>query len=144
ELERLVGGDPRIRLRSGIRQGQAIELLRAYDILAAPARGLETGPLVVLEAFAAGIPVVGSRLGGIAELVRDGVDGLLVEPGAVEAWAQAIGRLQDDHDLLDRLRAGVRPPRTMDDVVDDMLTLYEGLRTPATGSGNRCVAECLR
>ena len=52
--------------------------LSRIDVLAVPSQWLETGPLVVLEAFAAGTPVIGSDLGGIRELVSDGRDGLLV------------------------------------------------------------------
>ena len=96
--------------------------LAQHDVLAVPSQCLETGPLVVLEAFAAGTPVIGANLGGIAELVTDGVDGLLVEPAA---WATTLQRCATDRDLLPRLRAGIRPPRTMATVADEMLALYE-------------------
>jgi glycosyltransferase involved in cell wall biosynthesis len=82
---------------------------------------------VVLEAFAAGVPVIGSRLGGIAELIRDGIDGMLVEAESVAAWTEAIRRLDEDRAMLERLRRGVRPPRTMDDVADDMMEVYRRL-----------------
>jgi glycosyltransferase involved in cell wall biosynthesis len=45
-----------------------------------------------MESFAAGTPVIGSNLGGIPELVRHQVDGLLVEPENVQAWADALRR----------------------------------------------------
>jgi glycosyltransferase involved in cell wall biosynthesis len=73
------------------------------------------------------VPVIGSRLGGIVELVRDGIDGMLVEAESVAAWTEVIRRLDEDRAMLERLRRGVRPPRTMDDVADDMMTVYRRL-----------------
>jgi glycosyltransferase involved in cell wall biosynthesis len=65
------------------------------DLLAVPSVCFETGPLVVLEGFAAGLPVVGSDIGGIAERVRHGESGWLVPVGNVDAWARALTLLHD-------------------------------------------------
>ena len=71
-----------------------VERLSVYDVVAVPSQGLETGPLVVLEAFAAGVPVLGSAIGGIADKVNDGVDGFLVRPFDSETeWASALEAL---------------------------------------------------
>jgi len=127
ELRGLAGGDPRIRLLPALPHEEMLQRLHSYHVVAVPSRWFETGPLVVLEAFAAGVPVIGSRLGGIAELIRDGVDGILVEAESVAAWTEGIRRLDDDRAMLERLHRGVRPPRTMDDVADDMLAVYQRL-----------------
>ena len=87
-------------------------------------RWLETGPLVALEAFAAGVPVLGANRGGIAELVRDGVDNVLGAPDTVAAWAAAIGRLANERHRINAMRACVMPPRTIGAAADDMATLY--------------------
>jgi glycosyltransferase involved in cell wall biosynthesis len=129
-LQALATRDPRISFCHSVVNDQVASLLRGYDVLAVPSLWLETGPLVVLEAFAAGIPVIGSKRGGIAELVQDGVDGLLVEPESIDAWAAALRQLTSDPALLERLRAGVRPPRPMTDVADDMLRLYAEVLQP--------------
>lgn len=121
ELRRLAGGDTRIHFIGPIAGSEVVRTLRGYDFLVVPSRCLETGPLVVLEAFAAGTPVIGSALGGIAELVRDGVDGLLVPPDAVGAWAAALLRAPS---LRSALRESVRPPRTMADAAGEMAELY--------------------
>ena len=90
-----------------------------------PSQWLETGPLVVLEAFAAGTPVIGSNLGGIAELVTDGVDGLLVDPASSPAaWADSLRRVCSDPDLLVSLRAGIRPPRHSRDTAIEIMPVY--------------------
>ena len=94
-------------LRTAIAPDEVIGLMADYDLIAVPSRWLETGPLVALEAFAAGVPVLGANLGGIAELVRDGVDGVLVAADDPAAWAAAIERLvQDRH--VDRRHARSR------------------------------------
>jgi glycosyltransferase involved in cell wall biosynthesis len=139
QLKAIAGNDARIRFLPPIANQGVISLLRGYHLLAVPSRGLETGPLVVLESFAAGVPVIGSKLGGIAELVRHDVNGLLVAPGATDGWRQAIQRLSQEPGLLPRLRSGIEPPRRMDDVADEMLALYRSLvprvrQTAAAGS----------
>jgi glycosyltransferase involved in cell wall biosynthesis len=116
--------DERIRFLDPIPAEEAAVRLGEYDALVVPSRWLETGPLVIYEAFAAGIPVIGSNRGGIAELVRDWENGLLVQAGSVEDWAMAIECLASKPGLLARLKAGVRQPRTMQDVAQDMDRIY--------------------
>jgi glycosyltransferase involved in cell wall biosynthesis len=116
--------DARLDLRMAITPDAVTDLMADYDLIAVPSRWLESGPLVVLEAFAAGVPVIGANLGGIAELVRDGVDGVLVAPDDATAWAATIRRLANNRHLIDAMRARVEPPRNMNAVADDMATLY--------------------
>lgn len=143
ELQSLAEGDARIRFCPPIQSEQVVGLLRNYDVLAVPSRCLETGPLVVLEAFAAGVPVIGANLGGISELVEHEVDGLLVEPDSVKDWAEIIKRCCRTSNLIERLRRGVRPPRRMDEAAREMLALYENiLRTnPSSQSFERAEKE---
>jgi glycosyltransferase involved in cell wall biosynthesis len=68
----------------------------AADVVVNPARFAEPFGRVAPEALMAGRPVVASRVGAIPEVIRDGVDGLLVEPDDPEALAVAVARLADD------------------------------------------------
>jgi glycosyltransferase involved in cell wall biosynthesis len=121
-------GDDRIRFLPPLPHDLMVRRLADYDAVAIPSQWCETGPLVVLEAFAAGTPVIGSALGGIADKVTDNVDGLLVRPyDSVAAWGAAIGRCAADPALLARLRRGVRPPRASATVAREMYDLYRGL-----------------
>ena len=77
-----------------------------------------------MEAFAAGLPVLGSNVGGIPELVTDGVSGRLVEVGNVAAWARAL------RDLGEQFTSGpwgwtIPPIRTSHEVTEAMLKIYE-------------------
>jgi glycosyltransferase involved in cell wall biosynthesis len=71
----------------------------------------EGSPLAVLEYMAAGCGIVASRVGGIPDMVRHGEEGLLVEPGDVDALAGAVGALLDDPELRQRLGAAAKRRR---------------------------------
>ncbi|MFI5692975.1 glycosyltransferase family 4 protein [Kribbella sp. NPDC051586] len=72
-----------------------MELLRSARVAVVPARSYESFGLVVVEAFAHGVPVVASRLGALAELVDDGETGALTVPGDPEGLRKAIGLVTD-------------------------------------------------
>jgi glycosyltransferase involved in cell wall biosynthesis len=127
ELVALGGSDPRIQFHRPVASDSVVDLLASYDATVVPSQWLETGPLTVLESFAAGTPVIGSNLGGVAELVSHDRDGWLVRHADTEAWALALRRLASDRVLVDRLRAGVRPPRSTGDVAREMAALYEAI-----------------
>lgn len=77
---------------AGFRQNIEAELAR-MDMLALPSLVSEAMPMSILEAMAAGVLVIGSRVDGITDLVRDGVDGLLAEPGDADNWATVLERV---------------------------------------------------
>ena len=77
--------------------------LQAMDVLAMSSRS-EGMPLAVLEAWAAGVPVAASRVGGVPELIADELTGLLTEFGDVEGLANALERLLSDRTLAQRIR----------------------------------------
>jgi glycosyltransferase involved in cell wall biosynthesis len=74
--------------------------LERMDLLVLPSLYGEGLPMVILEAMAAGLPVVASRVGGVAELVRNGQDGLLVEPGDAAELSRALALFATQPDTL--------------------------------------------
>ena len=89
--------------------GQAVDhLLQTGRAAVLPSECVENAPMAVLEAMTLGRPVVASRMGGIPEQVRDGIDGLLVRPGDVLELAAALRILADSPDWADRMGSAAR------------------------------------
>jgi glycosyltransferase involved in cell wall biosynthesis len=120
----------RVRAASGVEHvpwtDNASGVMRHLDVLVAPSHQEPFGT-VLSEAMAVGTPVVATRVGGLAEVVDDGVTGVLVEPGAPDALAAAIIRVVGERASMsaaareaakrfgadayaDRVEALIRPP----------------------------------
>jgi glycosyltransferase involved in cell wall biosynthesis len=99
ERVRFLGPQPRARI---------LELFRAVDA-AILSSSWENFPHSVVEALAVGTPVLATATGGVAEVVRDGENGLLVEAGDTAALAAAVRRYFGDDALRERLRAAAAP-----------------------------------
>lgn len=107
-VRRLAGADPqRVRWTPALDTRGVAAALDGATLLVLPSRSEGMGRVIV-EAFARGRCVIGSRVGGIPDLVEDGVSGLLVEPGEAEALAAALVRVLGDRALAERLGAGAR------------------------------------
>ena len=123
-FEALVAREPRVTLVGLVEHEQVPQFLSDIDVLAVPSRYMETGPIVVQEARALGIPVMGADLGGISERVEDGVDGWLLPFDDPQPWADAIREAATDRAKLARLSANMRRKRSQDDVASEMAALY--------------------
>ena len=88
----------------------------------------------MLEAFAAGIPVLGSNLGGVAELVKEGVNGFLVNATGAEEWYNTLKRMCADSGSLAKLHRSISRPPTMSAVAQTMIRLYKRLLEPLHAS----------
>ena len=129
-----------VRLHGAIEHERVAGALSSIDVLVVPSIWPENSPLVILEAFRAGLPVVASRIGGIPEVVADGENGLLFCAGDSVALAGAIARLLQEPGLLDTLRAGIPPVRSIEDDVRFARSLYQEHRTQRSQSAQsqRC------
>lgn len=116
--------DARIFIHSPIPPDEVVKTMAGYDAVLVPSTWLETGPLVVLEAFAAGVPVLGSDLGGIAEWIADEVNGKLLQAGQPQEWAAGMSRFVNDAEWRSHLKAGVKPPPLMREVAAETDRLY--------------------
>jgi glycosyltransferase involved in cell wall biosynthesis len=146
----LVGGcdDPGVRDRLGRlprnvqylgtkTKREIAALLADARALVAPSLWYENQPMVILEAFAAGVPVIGSRIGGIPELVADDQRGLLVEPGSAHHLAQAIMQLHRDPARARTLGQTAREFVTENHSVERHLATITGVYRQAAESTQR-------
>jgi glycosyltransferase involved in cell wall biosynthesis len=105
-------------------------LLPGLDLLLHPARREGLG-VAVLEAMSAGVPVVASAVGGIVDLIDDGVTGRLIVPRDEHGWHDAVRELLADSNCRDTLAKGAREKVearfTIDRMTDHYLTLYRGV-----------------
>ncbi|HET6848292.1 MAG TPA: glycosyltransferase [Gaiellales bacterium] len=107
---------------------QLAERLAGVDVAVVPSLWWDCAPLVVAECMAGGVPVLASRMGGIPDFVRDGVDGLLFDGRDADDLAVALDRLSSEPGLLEQLQAGVEPPRRFADYIDELERIYRGER----------------
>lgn len=125
ELRKVTATGPLTRFLPAVPPADVPTILAGYDVLCCPSICLEGGPTVAIEAHAVGTPVIGSRIGGLAELVTDGVNGRLVSPGNPAALAELFREIaQNPHETIDHWRFAIPPARTMDDVAADYNVLY--------------------
>jgi glycosyltransferase involved in cell wall biosynthesis len=116
------------------------DLLPCLQMLVHPAT-MEGLGVSLLQASSAGVPIVASRVGGIPEAVRDGVNGLLVPAADVEALGNAVGRLLEDRPLAARLgeagRSLMRAEFSIDAMVEGNLAVYRELLPEVPGGRSR-------
>lgn len=126
-LHRMVRRDSRLSLEGVYERTEVSRVLKELDVVVTPSVWYENSPNVILEAFAHRTPVIVSDLGGMAELVRDGVDGLRFKPGDASDLAARLQRLIDDPHLLDRLREGIGPVKTVAQEMAELEGIYRAV-----------------
>lgn len=114
----------RVAMQGPFARHELASALAEIDVLIVPSMWHENAPFVVLEARAAGLPVLASRFGGLSEVIQDEIDGELFEAGDSDDLARRLQRLIDEPDRLDRYRAAVQPPKTLQAAVDEFEAAY--------------------
>jgi glycosyltransferase involved in cell wall biosynthesis len=108
EIARL-GLEGAVRLMGTLSEDEVLAALQACHVFVLPSVGLgEAAPVSVMEAMACGRAVVCSRIGGTTDMIRDGVDGRIVEQGDVEGLVQAFKQLGQQPELAKQMGAAAR------------------------------------
>ena len=113
------------------------DILSMVNIVVTPSENEEVFPYVVIEAMCSGRPVVGSRIGGITEQLGDGKRGLLVDPGDSIGFAEAICKLLDDPNLVDKFvmfGKEYASKFTIARHVKALIEVYRNILTPLSGN----------
>lgn len=113
-----------VRFLGPLDREAVVDTVSGYDILCLPSTFSEMSSLVIQEAFAAGIPVLASRVYGNIEQIRDGYNGLLFDFKSSRDLRVKLKRLVKEPGLLQKLKANVRPPKHFEAVCSAYLQLY--------------------
>ncbi len=100
--------DIRVTYHGFVSLNNLVKLLEHIDAVVLPSICYENSPTVIYEAFLIGVPVIASRIGGIPELVEDGVSGLLVAPGNTEELVAAMHRIHNERDVWWKRKTAIR------------------------------------
>jgi glycosyltransferase involved in cell wall biosynthesis len=134
QLRSRIAGQP-VRLMGPFDRTDLAGVYDQIDVLVVPSLWLENSPLVIHEAFMAGVPVVGARIGGICGLIDDGENGVLYEATSSDALCEALRRIAGDPDVLAHLRSGAAATRVKS-IADDARScevMYDGLARERSG-----------
>lgn len=112
-------------------------ILAGVDFAVVPSIWWENSPLVIQESFGAGTPVICSDIGGMAEKVRDGIDGLHFRTNDPRDLARVITIAATTKGLRDKLSGGIRPPLTVAEAAKWHLGLYNHLISSRAGAHGR-------
>jgi len=121
---RQMSNHPGITFHGRIDHDQLWSELASLDVLVFPTLWYECSPLVIQEAFAAGVPLVASRIGAVEENIQDGQNGLLFPAGDAGALYEILLELYHEPAKLISLRKGIKPVRTMAAHLADVLGVY--------------------
>lgn len=125
----------------GFKQGK--ELNNCYqqaNITVVPSVCFDNSPLVIYESFMNGTPVIGSKIGGIPELINEGINGFLFNPGDPDDLKQIIEKLIESKDLLKRLEEGAFQSRTkydMDQHIKNLEKIYNMIESQKQEKSNK-------
>lgn len=126
KLRRVAGGADEIAFCGTFPTDDISRILSQLDVLVVPSVWNENTPLVVYSAQAFRCPIVASNVPGIAAVVRDNVDGILFEPGSVQALAAALSRLVGEPSILVDLSLACRVPKSVSRYVDELTSIWNG------------------
>ncbi|MCZ6596283.1 MAG: glycosyltransferase [Planctomycetota bacterium] len=122
------------------------EVYAEIDVLIVPSIWYENSPITIHEAYLTGTPVIASGIGGMAEYVRDGVDGLHFEAGDEAGLAAAMARVLDEPGLLEELSRDLPAVKTIAENAREMEFRYRGLcclRRDGTERSERILVDVL-
>jgi Glycosyltransferase len=116
------------------RREEMPELMAASDWVVMPSIWWENAPLVIQEAFQHRRPVICSGIGGMAEAVRDGVDGLHFRAGDAADMARVMTRAMTEPGLWDRLVSNIPAVRTTEQAAEEHVMLYDAIMSGDGGT----------
>ncbi len=114
-----------IQFKGGYDNNNINQILNEIDVLIVPSIWLENSPLVIQEAFLAGIPVITSNIGGMKELVTESINGFLFEMGNIQSLQECILKITHNPTLLNELNVSKKDVRCIEDDANFVHDIYK-------------------
>ena len=127
DLKNMTLAMPFIQWKGILPHQNVVQLMAQYNALCLCSTFSEMSPLVIQEAFAAGIPVIASNVYGNAEQIKHGVNGLLFKFNDTADLLKQLQRCIHEKDLLRNLSSNILPPRSFEEVANEHIKLYNSL-----------------
>jgi glycosyltransferase involved in cell wall biosynthesis len=124
---RKISGNLNVKFSGQYKYENINDILSQIDVGVVPPLCRDCGPQVVFEFLAAKIPIIGSNIGGIPDFVQDGVNGLLFEPGDVEALVRLLKKLIENPALIKEMSGRIGKQKTMQEHAVEIEHLYHSL-----------------
>ncbi|KPK99071.1 MAG: hypothetical protein AMJ95_01265 [Omnitrophica WOR_2 bacterium SM23_72] len=126
-FRKMIRRDSRIKFRGEFDNKAIGKIFGDIDMLVLPSIWPENSPLIIQEAFLSKTPVLASRIGGIPELVDDGVNGLLFAPGDINDLKVKIEHVLAHPDKLERLKEHIPAVKSIEDHAKEIEAIYNEL-----------------
>jgi glycosyltransferase involved in cell wall biosynthesis len=120
QLRQSVAENPAIRLLGSFPSEQASKIISSFDVLVIPSIWYENTPTVIHIAFACKIPIIGSNVPGITELVKNEINGLIFERGDTDQLSSQIRRVVETPELLRKMSLSMPKIKPIHDYVDQL------------------------
>lgn len=117
----------KLRFLGNLRDSEVVNTMQKYDFAIVCSQFFETGPYTVIEAFQAELPVLGTDIGGINEMVSHNCNGWLIPLHSIQGWASALRMLGDNPSILEGWRRNVLWNRSMGDVAREIANTYRAV-----------------
>ncbi|MFZ3159568.1 MAG: glycosyltransferase [Rhodoferax sp.] len=124
QLRTLANGDRRVQFCGTFANDKIGDILALMDVLVVPSLWFENAPLVIFCAQAAGVPVIGSDMAGIAESITDKDNGRLFPAGDAHRLAEIVTELALDQAQITRMSKRARMPKTIAAYTDELVAVY--------------------
>lgn len=125
EIQYKINSGFRLNCKCEVPQNELFAHLAEADMLILPPVGPEMAPLVIQEAFAYGIPIMGSNIGGIKDAIRHGENGILFQVNNPRSLAKELEYILDNPEVILSLKKNIKPPRNISDIAADYQRIYE-------------------
>ncbi len=117
----------KIQFMGAFDNGKIADIFRGIDMLVVPSIWNENAPLVIQEAFLTKTPVIASRIGGIPELINEGTNGLLFEPGDINDLKERLENIINNPEILGRFKENIPRLKNIEENMRELEQIYYNL-----------------